>query len=46
MDSYDNDWLFLNDDLFVVWDDEYLERCHEPNQLNRECAMQRLEDKK
>lgn len=24
MDSYDNDWLFLDDDLFCVWRDEYL----------------------
>lgn len=23
MDSYDNDWLFLDDDLFCVWVDEY-----------------------
>lgn len=22
MDSYDNDWLFLDDDLFVVWFDD------------------------
>ena len=23
MGSYDNDWLFLDDDLFCVWIDEY-----------------------
>ena len=23
MDSYDNDWLLLDDDLFCVWVDEY-----------------------
>lgn len=44
LDSYDNDWLFLDDDLFAVWVDEYLSDCREVEQLNRECAMQRLED--
>lgn len=24
VDSYDNDWLFLDDDLFCVWRDEFL----------------------
>lgn len=43
MDSYDNDWLFLDDDLFCILIDEYLADCREEEE--RECAMQRLEDK-
>ena len=44
MDSYDNDWLFLDDDLFCVWIDEYLADFREIEQLNRECAMRGVED--
>ena len=43
LDSYDNDWLFLDDDLFCILIDEYLADCREEEE--RECAMQRLEDK-
>ena len=38
MDSYDNDFLFLDDDLFCVWVDEYLTACAEVETLKRECA--------
>lgn len=37
MDSYDNDWLFLDDDLFVYEEDEY-------EALIRDIHMQRVED--
>lgn len=42
--SYDNDWLFLDDDLFCVWVDDPITDCREIERLQRECAMQRLED--
>lgn len=44
LEIYDNDWLFLDDDLFAILVDEYLSDCRKVEQLNRECAMQRLED--
>ena len=44
LNSYDNDWLFLDDDLFCVWIDEYLADCREAETLKRECTMQRVED--
>ena len=36
MDSYDNDWLFLDDDLFTIWVDDYLIDCREIELLDRE----------
>lgn len=44
MDSYDNDWLFLDDDLFCIFIDEYLFDFDDPDELIRDCKMQRLED--
>lgn len=38
MDSYDNDWLFLDDDLFCVWVDEYLSECREIEKLQQQAA--------
>lgn len=35
MDSYGNDFLFLDDDLFLVWIDEYLA---EIERLKEKCA--------
>lgn len=36
MDSYDNDWLFLDDDLFAIWVDEYLSECREIDKLQQQ----------
>lgn len=44
LDSYDNDWLFLDDDLFCVLVDEYLSDCKELEALKRERATKRTED--
>ena len=44
LDSYDNDWLFLDDDLFAVWVDEYLSDCREIEKLQRECAVAEDDD--
>lgn len=38
LDSYDNDWLFLDDDLFAVWVDEYLSECREIEKLQQQSA--------
>lgn len=38
MDGYDNDWLFLDDDLFTVWVDEYLSECREIEKLQQQSA--------
>lgn len=38
MDGYDNDYLFLDDDLFCVWIDEYLADCQEIEKLKEQAA--------
>ena len=38
LDSYDNDYLFLDDDLFCVWIDEYLADCQEIEKLKEQAA--------
>lgn len=38
MDGYDNDFLFLDDDLFMVWVDEYLFECREIEKLKQQSA--------
>lgn len=38
LDSYDNDFLFLDDDLFCVWIDEYLADCQEIEKLKEQAA--------
>lgn len=44
LDGYDNDWLFLDDDLFCIWIDEYLADRTDLERFEREQAMRRLED--
>lgn len=38
LDGYDNDYLFLDDDLFCVWIDEYLADCQEIEKLKEQAA--------